>query len=124
MKARTLKKEVCLISLLIIITIGCVGKVEGDISLEDFFYKSPSVASTYPADLENNISRKTNVRIIFDKDMNSKSITANTFIIKDGNGNIEGDVTYSDKEANFKPKIDLEANTTYTVSLSKEVKDS
>ena len=71
-----MRKEIYLILLLLFIIMGCGSKVEGDISVEDFFLKTPSVVSVYPLNLEKNVSLKTDITItaIFDKDMDSKTI--------------------------------------------------
>ena len=121
-----MKKEAYLISLLLVFIIGCGSKVEDVTSIEDYFLKTPTVVSVSPSNLEKNVSLKADITITatFDKNMDSKTITANTFIIKDNKGNIDGAITYSDRKANFKPNVGLTANTTYTASISKEVKDS
>ena len=65
----------------------------------------------------------TTVTVTFSECMDPTTITAATFLVNDGSGNISGLVTYSDTTAAFAPTAILGHGTEYTTTLTTEAKD-
>ncbi|UCH89107.1 MAG: Ig-like domain-containing protein [Thermoplasmata archaeon] len=86
----------------------------------------PMVVSTTPPNNAVNIHLYTDIKVIFDKDIDSTSINFNTFYIKDSKSRlIEGEREYKSesKELVFDPKSTLQFNTKYTVVLTHDIRD-
>ncbi len=90
------------------------------ISVEDRI--APKVINTTPAIGSSNIPVDTIINVFFDKEMNSQSINTNTIIISKpsvANSSVSTTVTYDSigKKAVIDPIANLEANTSYVVTV-------
>lgn len=56
--------------------------------------------------------------------MDASTITADTFTVNDGSGDISGTVSYGDKKATFTPSDNLAYSATYTATISTGAMDS
>lgn len=83
----------------------------------------PVVISTDPANGATNVVTNKKVSVTFNEPMNAATITAATFMIKDGSSVIGGTITYSGNTAVFTPTSTLKANTVYTGIVTTAVKD-
>jgi uncharacterized repeat protein (TIGR02543 family) len=83
----------------------------------------PIVTSTDPANGATNVVTNKLITATFNEAMLPASINGETYTIKEGSVLIPGVVTYADKIATFTPTKPLEANKTYTGTVTKKVKD-
>ncbi|MCE5297277.1 MAG: Ig-like domain-containing protein [Euryarchaeota archaeon] len=84
---------------------------------------APTVISTLPSSSGTDVSGNSSVSATFSEAMNPLTITAATFSLMQGTTVIAGTVTYSGVTAVFTPTVDLEEGTTYTATITIEVKD-
>lgn len=84
---------------------------------------APIIISTIPADVSTNIAINANVTATFNKSIDPATINTNTFILMHGTTNIPGVVTYAGTFATFNPTSALSHNTTYTATITTNVKD-
>ena len=85
------------------------------------------VTSTVPEKDATNVDVTTVVSATFGESMDASTITASTFTLKDSSGNtVSGTVSYDDttKTATLTPSSNLSDNTTYTATISGDVKDA
>jgi hypothetical protein len=90
--------------------------------------EAPKIVGKYPIQGHANISVSSPIAAYFSKPIDSSSLTKETFTLKkDGsNVNIEAEEIKAEENGQtvvFKPKGDLEKNTKYLVTVTKEVKD-
>lgn len=85
---------------------------------------SPIVSSVSPKADEQNVAHNKILSVSFDQMMKANSFDNSTFILKDGNTDISGIIEYSGYTATFEPTIPLTQNTTYTATVSKNVKST
>jgi len=88
---------------------------------------APTVISTYPADLTNNVPISASITATFSESMDPSTIDETTFSVKDGSGDpISGSVTYDHetRTATFDPPSNLAHSTAYTAEISTGVQDS
>lgn len=80
-------------------------------------------SSTVPASGATDVALTASVSVTFDRAMDSSTLTAATFTLNDGTGNIPGTVSYNPKTftATFIPTNNLIKATTYTATLSAAV---
>jgi methionine-rich copper-binding protein CopC len=83
----------------------------------------PQVESFNPANGSTNIVVNTDVKAVFNEDMNPSTITTSTFTLKDGAVPVSGSVSYSGKTATFTPDVYLNVSTTYTATITTGVED-
>ncbi|MBN1927291.1 MAG: DUF3494 domain-containing protein [Prolixibacteraceae bacterium] len=83
----------------------------------------PEVISSDPADGTTNVVTNKIITATFNEAMEIATINGETFTIKQGTTPVSGIVTYADKNAIFTPTGPLEANKTYTGTITKRVKD-
>jgi hypothetical protein len=87
----------------------------------------PTIVGTYPANGQKGISVNSDIAATFNEQMDSSTINSRTFMLKKNGdtSNIEGDVTLTSdgKAALLNPSSNLELNTKYTATITKEVKD-
>lgn len=83
----------------------------------------PVVILTDPANGATNVVTNKKVSVTFNEPMNAETITASTFMLKDGSSVIGGTITYSGSTAVFIPTTVLKANTVYTGVITTVVKD-
>jgi hypothetical protein len=82
---------------------------------------TPMVASTDPANNENNVVLNKVVSVTFNMPMKASTITGTTYTLKQGTNAVSGVVTYSGTTAIFTPTLALAANTVYTATVSAAV---
>jgi hypothetical protein len=82
---------------------------------------TPMVASTDPANNENNVVLNKSVSVTFNMPMKASSITGTTYTLKQGTTAVAGTVAYSGTTAVFTPAVPLTANTVYTATVSAAV---
>lgn len=83
----------------------------------------PTVTSNSPADGSSNIAVGSTITATFSEDMDASTITASTFLVNDGSGNIAGTVTYAGTTATLTPAANLNTDTGYTVTITNGAKD-
>jgi len=78
----------------------------------------PTVSSVTPADGATNVSRGTNVTATFSEPISGTSVTAASFVLRDGNGDaVSASVSASGSTATLQPSTALQPSTTYTATL-------
>jgi len=82
----------------------------------------PAMVSADPSNNLTGVPRNSAVAITFSEAMNPLTINTSTFILKQGNTEIPGIVTYSGMTATFTPSESLAAATIYTATITKGVK--
>lgn len=83
----------------------------------------PTVSSTDPANLATNIPLNQKIAAMFSRTMDASTITASTFLLKQGVTPIAGFVSYSGTTAIFAPTSNLLANTVYSATITTGAKD-
>lgn len=83
----------------------------------------PTVSVTEPLNNATNFSVSGKISAEFSVDMEPSSITDAKFTVQKGVTSVTGTTTYSGKTATFTPAQDLEANTLYTATINKGVKN-
>jgi hypothetical protein len=83
----------------------------------------PVVVSTDPANGATNVVTNKIISVTFNEPMNAATITAASFMLKDGSNAVGGTISYSGNTAVFTPASDLKANTVYTGIITTAVKD-
>jgi len=78
---------------------------------------APTVSSTVPLDLANNVTTNSSVSAVFSEPMDPLTITSATVTLKQGLTPVSGNVTYSGLTAVFKPTTVLANNTTYSATI-------
>jgi len=84
---------------------------------------SPKVTYTINANGTTNVAVNTKVGAFFTTEMDPATINSSTFTLKQGATPVAGTVTYSGLGAVFTPLQNLTANTTYTATISNQVRD-
>jgi hypothetical protein len=86
----------------------------------------PILVEQYPASDVEMVRVDSNVKVKFSKKMDPSTLTIFNFSLREGKDFIFGRVEYNSKtlEGTFIPAGKLKPNTTYTVLLSKKIKDS
>ncbi len=95
---------------------GCASPVDEDVIL-------PTVLSTSPVDDAVNVSKSGNVTATFSEEMDTATIVAANFTLKQGSTSVPGAVSYAGDVATFNPTSDLAYNTLYTATVGTGVKD-
>lgn len=83
----------------------------------------PEVVSTDPANEATNMATSKIISATFNEAMNPASINNEIFTLKQGTIPVSGIITYTGQIAAFIPFAPLEANKTYTGTITKKVKD-
>lgn len=83
---------------------------------------SPTVTSTNPEDGANTVTINTSISATFNESMDATTINTSTFFLSGGG---TGTVSYDDttKTATLKPSSELNISTTYTATITTDVKD-
>ncbi|MBC7659175.1 MAG: DUF3494 domain-containing protein [Chitinophagaceae bacterium] len=85
---------------------------------------APAEASKTPLASASNVPTNRKLTVIFDEAMDPTTLTTHTFSVKNPAGVlVAGVVTYTGTTATFAPSQALQANTTYTVTMTTDVKD-
>jgi Bacterial Ig-like domain len=89
--------------------------------------EAPKIVGRYPVQGQGNIRINSPIAVFFGQPMDSSTITKDTFTLKkDGSDvNIDGEINLEEngKTVIFNPKEDLQKDTKYAVTLTKEVKN-
>lgn len=85
---------------------------------------SPTVISTDPIDNATNVYLTKKITATFSVPMDPSTITSSTFSLKQGTTVIAGTVSYIGSTASFKPASNLLASTTYTATITSDVKNA
>lgn len=93
---------------------------------EDNSTDLPQIFSITPDDGSINIQLNTNIVVTFDRQMDATTINNTSFTLSNNIGNINGVVSYNTSTftAILDPDNNLEPETTYTVTLTKDIKDT
>jgi len=83
----------------------------------------PVIGSVIPANNAVSVSTGTAVSVTFSEAMNPSTISASTFLLKQGTTAIAGTVAYTGTTATFTPSAALTGNTLYTGTITTGVKD-
>lgn len=84
--------------------------------------KTLYISLTIPNNLANNVVLNKNITAMFSEEMSPATINNNTFILKQESNIIACSVKYVRNLATLDPKNDLMENTTYSVTITKDVK--
>lgn len=84
---------------------------------------SPTVISTDPANNATGVYLTKMVTATFSVPMNPSTFTASTFTLKQGVTLIAGTVSFNGSMASFKPSSNLLASTSYTATITSDVKN-
>lgn len=83
----------------------------------------PEVVLTDPVDGAINVNTNKLITATFNETMIPSSINETTFILKKGGSLVLGDVTYAGMTATFSPTAILDANTVYSATMKRSIKD-
>ena len=84
---------------------------------------APMVSSTSPAASATAVAKGGNVTATFSEEMDSATITAATFTLKQGSTSVPGAVSYAGNVATYNPTGDLALSTVYTATITVGAKD-
>jgi len=84
---------------------------------------SPTILSVVPANNSTSIALNSKATVTFSEAMNSTTINATNFTLRQGTTDVAGTVTYSGNTATFTPTASLMANTVYAGIITTGVKD-
>ena len=84
---------------------------------------APTVSSTDPLNNATNVARNKVVALTFSEAMNSSTINATTFTLKQGTTAVSGTVAYSGTTGTFTPTTILALSTVYTATITTGAKD-
>ena len=104
--------------------IYAVGKEGFVMSLDPQDDAFPAVCSTSPAHGSEGVAVDADISAVFSAVMDPATVTSGTFTLVAGSDTVEGTVFYSDNTAVFDPDGNLAYATTYTATLSANVKDN
>jgi len=85
---------------------------------------APTVIATNPANQETNVVTNTNITATFSRAMAPGTINNTSFLLMDGTTAVAGTITYSGVVATFNPSQNLNANTTYTATITTAAESS
>jgi uncharacterized delta-60 repeat protein len=114
--------------LLSAIILGLFGLIFGFISCsnpQQTASLSPTVVSVFPENNASAVDPSVRLSVTFSGDMDPASLSSSTFLLTSGEGNVAGVISYdsASKTAAFSPLIKLASATTYTATISDQVKD-
>jgi hypothetical protein len=95
---------------------------DDDPSVDDSL--SPIVTSTTPLSNETGVARNISLSAIFSMEMNSATINATSFTLRQGSTIIPGEVAYAGVTATFTSLGILAANTNYTATITTDAKST
>jgi hypothetical protein len=84
---------------------------------------APTVISTNPASAATGVALNQKIAATFSKVMDTATITATTFTVKQGTTAVAGTVSYAGTIATFSPAANLTASTIYTATITTGAKD-
>lgn len=83
----------------------------------------PAVLSTDPGNGDSNVVINKKITVVFNEVMDSSTINAKTFVLKQGANQVAGVVTCSGNSAVFSPVSYLAPNTVFTVAITTAAED-
>ncbi|MBC7541891.1 MAG: DUF3494 domain-containing protein [Candidatus Sericytochromatia bacterium] len=83
-----------------------------------------TVVSTTPASSALSVATNANLKVTFNRPMESSTLNASTFTLAQGSTSVPGSVTYANNVATFTPTSALTANTVYTGTVTTGAKDT
>ena len=84
---------------------------------------SPTVSAVYPAANSASVTLNQKITVTFSEAMDSSTLTATTFTVKQGAAVVAGSVTYAGTTATFTPASPLIANSPYNLSITAGAQD-
>ncbi|MFW5862378.1 MAG: Ig-like domain-containing protein [Spirochaetota bacterium] len=84
----------------------------------------PEVTSTSPAGNATAVSTTSNISVTFNENIDPTTVNSQTFIVDNGGSTVDGNIACNGKTAQFDPIDELQANSTYTVILSTDIRDT
>src|SRR5580700_7681094 len=84
---------------------------------------SPTVSAVYPAANNASVLLNQKITVTFSEEMDSSTLTATTFTVKQGVSVVAGSVSYAGTTATFTPATPLTANSPYNLSITSGAKD-
>lgn len=84
---------------------------------------SPTVTSTNTPHQSTGVATNKDLTVTFSEPMDAATINTSTFTLTKGSAIIPGSVSYSGTTATFNPSVVLDANTEYTATVTRGVKD-
>jgi hypothetical protein len=115
------------ITALFLITAACSGGGGGasstSTSANPAAVEKPTVSSTVPAQNQANVAPNTVVSVVFSNPMQQDGVDYDGFTVSDGTSIVPGTVSCLGNSAIFRPVTPFAKNTTYTVKVTKNVKD-
>jgi len=84
---------------------------------------APTVISTNPASAATGVALNQKIAATFSKVMDTATITATTFTVKQGTTAVAGTVSYAGTTATFAPTANLTASTVYTATITTGASD-
>jgi len=123
-KISKLIKSISFVSLLLLVLVSSCKKDKTDDSGQTPVEVVPIVVSTSPSNNAIGIGRSKVISVNFNQVMDTLTINAVTFSLKQGTTPITGTLAYSGKTATFTPVVDLNANLIYTASITTGVKNT
>ncbi len=85
---------------------------------------SPKVTEVSPGNDAIDVAGNSSISATFDKDLDATTLTTDTFTLSDGTNAVSGTVSYSDRVATFSAETYFDGTTTYTATLTTNIKDS
>src|SRR3989338_1185731 len=85
---------------------------------------APMVSSTSPSNGATGVAINTAITVTFSEAMNASTITTATFTVADAGGAVTGTIAYSGTTATWKPSSNLAYSTTYTATITSDVRDA
>lgn len=108
--------------LLVLFVAGCQGK-KTSTAVASTNTTAPTISSLVPASAATGVALNSSINATFSEAMDSSSVTATTFTLKQGTTPVSASVTYSGTNAVLTPTSNLTAGTVYTASISTGVKN-
>lgn len=84
----------------------------------------PTVSSSNISNQQTGVPLNKDIAVTFSQPMDQSTITTSTFVVMKGSIVIPGTVSYSGTTATFNPSVVLDANSTYTATVTTGVKNA
>ena len=84
----------------------------------------PTVSSSNINNQATGVPLNKDIAVTFSEPMDALTITTSTFTVKKGTIVVPGAISYSGTTATFNPSVVLDANSTYTATVTTGVKDA
>jgi len=84
---------------------------------------APEIKECMPLDKEVMVFADSQISVDFTEEIDPESINSTSFVVKNGETEVSGKLTYADKTVSFTPDAALMSNTIYTCIVTSQVKD-